>query len=141
MVLDRSLEDGNYLKDESSVIILERLADGGYLQNNRRVFVKCFRPFIARLFRVIRSMNNLEKLNLLCCNLTLTKDLPQLFRPCHKLTNLRIRLSDPSGAERERLNKMNEDLKNELRSGFQRLRLLELYWEIDSCPAFQEVFL
>jgi hypothetical protein len=142
MILDRSLEDrASYcdLKDKNR-LILDRLADGECFQNNRRMIVKFTRPFISRLFRVIRSMINLEKLHLLECNLTLTEDLPQLFRSCPELTELRIRLSDLDQLERERLTKMNEDVKNELRSGFQRLRLLELHLTIYSCPKFQEMF-
>ena len=115
--MDRSLEDGTShrdLEDESSLIILERLADGGYFQNNRRMFMKFDSPFITRLIRVIRSMKNLEKLHLLQCNLSLTEDLPQFFRSCPKLTDLRVRLSDPKRVDRKRFNRMNENRKNEL---------------------------
>ena len=147
MILDRSLtirsENVIYycdLKDmaQSRMIILERLADEGCFQNNRRMFVKSVRPFIARLFQVIRPMNNLEKLHLLECKLTLIEDIRQLFRSCPKLTGLRVRLFDPNRVERERFKQMNEELKNELRSGFQRL--FELHWIIDSCPVIQEIF-
>jgi len=141
MILDRSLKDGQSYcnrNDMSRLIILERLKDGGYFQNNRRMFVKFDRQIIARLMRVICSMNNLEKLHFLECNLTLTEDLPQVFQSCPKLTELHIQLSDPEGVERERLNKMNEHLKNELRSGFQRL--VKLHWIIVSCPIIQEIF-
>ena len=136
------MEDGTShrdLEDESSLIILERLAESGYFQNNRRMFVKFDSPFITRLIRVIRSMKNLEKLHLLQCNLSLTEDLRQLFRSCPKLTDLRVRLSDPKRVDRKRFNRMNEILKNELRSGFQRL--VVLHWITYSCPAFHEVFL
>ena len=102
------------------------------------MFVKSVRPFIARLFQVIRPMNNLEKLHLLECKLTLIEDIRQLFRSCPKLTGLRVRLFDPNRVERERFKQMNEELKNELRSGFQRL--FELHWIIDSCPVIQEIF-
>ena len=147
MILDRSLtirsENGIYccdLKDmaQSRLIILERLADEGCFQNNRRMFVKSVRPFIARLFQVIRPMKNLEKLHLLEFKLTLIEDIRQLFRSCPKLTGLRVRLFDPNRVERERFKQMNEELKNELRSGFQRL--FELHWIIDSCPVIQEIF-
>jgi hypothetical protein len=104
------------------------------------MIVKFDRLSIARLFQVICSMNNLEKLHLLECNLTLTEDLPQLFRSCPKLTELRVRLSDSNRVDRERFERMNEHLKNELRSGFQRLRLVEHHWVIDSFPEFQEIF-
>jgi hypothetical protein len=139
MILDRSLEDGTYCyrKDHSSLMILERQADGEYVQNKCRFSVKP-RSFNARLFRVIRFITDLETLHLLECNLTLTEDLPQLFRSCPKLTELHVRLSDPEGVERERLTQMNEDVKNELRSGFQRL--VELHWVSYSCPVILEIF-
>jgi hypothetical protein len=133
-------ETDSYLKDKSSLIILKRLADGGYFQNNRRMFVKFDCLFIARLFRIICSMNNLETLHLLECNLTLTEDLPHLFRSCPKLTELHVRLSDSNRDDSERFKRMNEDVRNELRPGFQRLRLVEFHWVIDSCPEFQEIF-
>jgi hypothetical protein len=120
------------LKPDSCRIILERLADGGYLKNSRRMNAQWHS--IPPLFRVIRSMNNLESLRLFMCELTLTEDVPQLFRSCPKLTELRVRLVESQKLE------MNEDLKNELRSGFQRLRLVELHWDIDSWPLIQEMF-
>ena len=83
-------------------------------------------------------MNNLEKVNLVC-NLTQTEDLQQLFRSCPTLTDLRVGLFDPNQVERERFEQMNEETKNELRSGFQTLRLLKLYWYIDLCPEIQEI--
>jgi hypothetical protein len=137
MILDRTLNDGTMnckLEDENRLITLERLVDGGYFQNNRQMIVSSWWPSIARLFRVIRSMTNLEKLSLLEWKLTLTQDLPQLFRSCPKLTELRLRLFESQELE------MNKFLKNELRSGFQRLRLLELNWRIDSWPVIQEIF-
>jgi hypothetical protein len=124
---------------ESLLTILKRLADGGFLKNNRQ-WIVCQRwtrgPWLNQ---VIRSMSNLEKVHLEC-NLTLTEDLPQLFRSCPTLAELRVRLFDPSGVERERFKRMNEDFKNELRSGFQKLRRLELDGCIDLCSEFQEIF-
>jgi hypothetical protein len=35
---------------------------------------------------------------------------------------------------------MNEELKNVLRSGFQRLQILELNWDINSWLVLQEIF-
>jgi hypothetical protein len=78
-------------------------------------------------------MTNLEKLNIFHWKVTLT-DVPQLFRSCPKLTDLRLRL-----VESQKL-KIDEELKNELRSGFQRIRLLELKWEIYSWPVILEIF-
>ena len=118
--------------------ILKRLADGGFLKNNRQWIVDVGWSRGPWMFQVIRSMNNLEKVNLVC-NLTQTEDLQQLFRSCPTLTDLRVGLFDPNQVERERFEQMNEETKNELRSGFQTLRLLKLYWYIDLCPEIQEI--
>jgi hypothetical protein len=96
--------------------------------------MNCSWQFIHPLFRVLRSMNNLEKLELLNLELTLTKNVPQLFRSCPKLTEMRLKLAETQKLE------MGEELKNELRSGFQRLRRLELDWDIDSWLVIQEMF-
>jgi hypothetical protein len=113
---------------------MERLADAGYFQNNREVIVGWGWPSVPRFFPVVRSMTNLEKLYLLNWELTLTEDLPQLFQPCPKLTELRLKLVKGQNLE------MGANLKNELRSGFQRLRIFELVCQIGSWPAFQEMF-
>jgi hypothetical protein len=62
MILDRSLEYRGYtgLNDVSSLITLERLADGAYLENNRQMYLDRWVSSIPRLFRVICSMTNLE---------------------------------------------------------------------------------
>ena len=137
--MDRSLEDGTSFSTSaplicnSRLIALERLVNGGYFRNNRQLIVNFWWPFNSQLFRVIRFMTNLEKLNLLDWHLTLAKGVPKLFRSCPKLTELRLKLLESKKLE------MNEKLKNELRSGFQRLRLLELKWHIDSWPVLQEI--
>ena len=136
MYLDRSLKNGRnncYLEDESHMITLDRLAVGGYFQNNRQMIVNSCWP-VPRLFQVLRYMNNLEKLNLLECHVTLTEELPQLFRWCPKLIELHLTTFESQELE------MYEGLKNELRSGFQRLRLLELEWGIDSWSVIVEIF-
>ena len=136
MTFDRSLEN-NWPINESLLTFLERLAAGGFLKNNRQ-WIICYRwPRDPRFLQIIRSMNKLEKVNLEY-NLTLTEDLPQLFQLCPTLTELRIRSLEINRVERERFKEMNEELKNELRSGFKRLRLLDL-WEIDSCPEIEEI--
>jgi hypothetical protein len=119
---------------ESLLIILNRLADGGFLKNNRQWIVSVGWSRDPWLFQVIRSMSNLETLNLLKCKLTLT-DLQQLFRSCPKLTELRLMLFDRQNLE------MNVSLKNVLRPGFQRLRLLEIELEIDLCLVIQEILM
>ncbi len=136
--MDRSFIDrSSYheLKDESRLIILDRLADGGYFQNNRQLILSSWWSSISRLFQVISYMTHLEKISLLHwkLKLTLTEDLLQMFRSCPKLTELHLQL-----VERRKL-EMGEELKNELRSGFQRLQLFELHWYIDSWPAIQEI--
>jgi hypothetical protein len=118
---------------ESLLTILKRLAGGGFLANNRQWTVSYGWSRGPWLFDVIRFMKNLKKLSLLKCNLTLT-DVPQLLRSCPKLTELHLRLFDGQILE------MNEDLKNLLRPGFQKLRLFELEWGIESYPIIQEMF-
>jgi hypothetical protein len=129
MIFDRSLTDETFDFDEQEhkngssetcLIILERLVDRGFFQNNRQMVVKWDWPSIPGLFRIFRSMAELEKVNLFSCSLTRTDHLPQLFRSCPKLIELHLSLYENPNLE------MNEELKNELRSGFQRLRLLEL---------------
>jgi hypothetical protein len=117
------------------LITLERLANEEYFLNNRQMIMKLVRPFTARLFRVICSMNNLEKLHLFECNVTHVeiKDLAHVFRSCPKLTELHLGLIKSVKLE------MNEELKNELRPGFERLRLFELDSYINSGPVIQEM--
>jgi hypothetical protein len=113
---------------------LERLAEKGYLQNNQHFgeIQPCLfhmPPFCG----VICSMKNLAKLNLEY-DLTL-EDLARVFQSCSKLTELHI-----SASEFE-MDEMDEDVFNQLRSGFQRLRWLDLEYFIDndSWPGFQEM--
>jgi hypothetical protein len=132
--LDYSISEG--LKKQSRLITLERLADEGCFRNNRQFVVNFFRSFTVRLFRIICSMNNLEKLHLFECSLThaAIKDLAHVFRSCPKLTELNLGLVKSSTKL-----EMNEELKNELRPGFERLRLLELDSFFNSGPAIQEM--
>ena len=91
------------------MIIMERLADAGYFQNNREVIVGWGWPSVPRFFPVVRSMTNLEKLYLLNWELTLTEDLPQLFQPCPKLTELRLKLVKGQNLEMGANLKMSSD--------------------------------
>jgi hypothetical protein len=137
MILDRSLEDRwSYynLEGESRLITLERLAAGGFFKNNRQMIMTWHWLSVPRLFRVVRSMTDLETLNLSNWKLTLTEDVPKLFRSCPKLTELHLTLLESPELE------MNEDLKSELRSGFQRLKIFELKCDIESWPVIQEIF-
>jgi hypothetical protein len=136
MILDRSFIDRNRhyeLEDDSCRIILERLVDDGYFQNNRQLILSSWWSSLLRLFQVISSMTHLEKISLLHWKLTLAEDLLQMFRSCPKLTELHLELVE------SQMLQMNEELKNELRSGFQRIQLLELHWYIDSCLIIQEI--
>ncbi len=136
-IFDRSLKNnpaGDRVQiPEDLLTILKRLADGGFLANNRQLILDVGWSRGPWLFQVIRSMNNLETLSLLDCQLTLS-DLPQLLRSSTKLTYLRLKLIDRLKLE------MNEELKNELRSAFQRLQIIGLSWDIDSWPVIQEIF-
>jgi hypothetical protein len=143
MFLDRSLKDKSYCdgsKHANLLTTLRRLADGGYFQNTRQMMVDSWWPSIPRFFRVICSMTNLEKLELLGWKLTLTEeDLVRLFQSCPKLTELHLRLCDSNRFDYLML-ESNEELENELRPGFERLRLFELKWQINSWPIIQRIF-
>jgi hypothetical protein len=117
---------------DSLLSILKRLADGGFMKNNRQWIVCCGWSRGPWLFQVIRSMNNLEKLSLLECKLKLT-DVQQLFRSCPKLVELHLMLLENDKLE------MNEGLKDDLRSGFQRIRLFDLENCIESWPTILEI--
>jgi hypothetical protein len=132
--LDRSFEDcSSQLEYESRLIILKRLVNRGLLKNNRQMILNYICPSIPWIFRVISCMANLEKLSLLKWEPKLAEYLPQLFRSCPKLTDLHLRLVESQKLE------MGESLKNELRSGFQRLKIFELGWGINSWPAIREI--
>ena len=136
MILDRSLKYSFFYfgsKYKSHMITLDRLAAGGFLKNNRQMIVENYWPSFQRLCRVLRSMTDLETLSLLEWKLSLTQGLPQLLRSCPKLTELRLKLVENKYVE------MDVDLESELRPGFQRIRLLDLYWGIDSGPVIQEI--
>jgi hypothetical protein len=136
VILSRSWKDGNFyyeLEYDSHLIILKRLVDGGILKNNREMGVNFCRdsPSVPLIFRSIHSMTHLEKLSFPECQLT--EDLPKLFQSCPKLTELRLRIVESQKSE------MNEKLKNELRPGFQRLRLVELQSCTKSGPVIPEI--
>jgi hypothetical protein len=122
------------LTDESHFSILRRLAKDGYLQNTRQIRMpgfKLFWPFRSQLVKVICSMKNLEKIYL---NWQLTlEDLAHVFQSCSKITNLQIVTYDCKTLE------MTEHLKNQLRSGFQKLRRLDVVFDKDSWPLTQEM--
>ena len=104
--------------DESLLKILERLAGEGCLQNNRRLNGQFDCSSNSRFVEVICSMKNLESLDFHEHELTLDR-LAHVFQSCSKLTELNI------GTECKPP-EMDEHLKNQLRSRFQKLRRLDL---------------
>jgi len=123
--------------DDSLLKILKQLAGKGYLKNNRKLdaqiccSISDYRN--SRFIDVICSMNDLEKLNLLNQELT-PKVLAHLFQSCPKLTEVYIATSKTL--------KMANHLKNQLRSGFQKLRRLHIdffLFDEDSWSVLQEM--
>jgi hypothetical protein len=80
-------------------------------------------------------MKNLDKLTLLGCEVPL-EQLSTFFRSCPELVELSVYL-DLDGQKLE----MDDCLKNELRQGFQKLKLLAFHGHIDndSWPAIKEI--
>ena len=78
------MKEKSYYEEQKHVnrlITLRRLVDGGYFQNTRQMIVDSEWPSIPRFFRVICSMTNLEKLELMHLKMTLTEeDLALLFQ-------------------------------------------------------------
>ena len=115
--------------------IFERLVEEGVLKNNRELFVSCNSwPHIPRLLGNISSMKKLDTLKLVDCEITL-EQLLTLFRSCPELVELSLELDAKQKLE------MDNCLKNELRTGFQKLKLLMLYGHIDndSWPMIKEI--
>jgi hypothetical protein len=137
--------------DESFRKILERLAGGGFLQNNRQFIVHVHWRLegaefnwarSSRFIEVICSMKNLESLYLLdhawssshelCMK---PEDLALVFQSCSKITDLRITTTEDG------MSKMPEHVKNQLRSSFQKLRYFgfRCFIDNDSWPVIQEM--
>jgi len=113
---------------------LERLAEKDFFQNNRKLYVLSLWPLSPLLLRVGRFMNNLERVDLSECDVTF-ENLAHLFRPCPKIVKLNLKLLPLKKW------KMNEDLKNKIRLGFQKLRyiVLQSYIDNNSWPVLQEI--
>jgi hypothetical protein len=122
------------LPNERLFRFLERLAEEGFLGNNRQLIatLNCSRS--SRFGELICSMKNLEELDLLGHEPT-PDVLAHVFQSCAKLIKLHI------GAKKWKTHEMDEHKKNQLISGFQRLRCLDLKCFIDSdtWPVIQEI--
>ena len=117
---------------ESLLNILHQLAEGGFLKNNRIFILKELDwSHNDRFIQDICSMQNLERLDLWECEVTIT-DLASVFRSCSKLMDLLIkdyasepdvpRDSYPSSKEIEQDDKEFNDFS----LGKKRLRLCEV---------------
>ena len=112
------------LPDGSLFNILERLASEGYLQNNRRLNVEFDCSQSSRFVELICSMKNLESLDLNEHDLN-PDVLARVFQSCSKLVEMDIAI------QKYKTHEMAEHLKDQLRSGFKKLRRLDLVFSID----------
>ena len=114
-------------------LIFERLVAGGFLTNNRRLSVTCHVSYIPQYCQDICSMKKLEILKLYY--VMKLEQLVPLFGSCPKLVELDLALVN--GKELE----IDEQQKNVLVQGFQRLELLKFQCIIDihSLPVIQEM--
>ena len=106
----------------------------GYLQNNHNLIVEFPRSSNSPFVKVVCSMKNLDTLRLSDSDLTL-EDLAHVFQSCSKITRLHISKFEYTRFE------ISEHLKNQLRSGFQRLRFFGFTTSSinnDSWPLIQE---
>ena len=131
MILYRSLKiHGN----KRNLKILERLAEKGYLQNTQQF--KGF-PFAFSFVPIICSMKNLETLTVEADHVKHLQliDFAPVFQSCSKLSELNI------SANGLKIDEMREDLVDQLRSGFRRLRRLDVACSIveDSWQGIQEM--
>jgi hypothetical protein len=133
MILYRSLMFKS-LPDESLFKILERLADEGCLENNRKLIVKFEGSRSSRFVELICSMKNLEKLHLCAYDLTL-EALAHVFQSCSKIIDLNITIWEFETRE------VAEQIKHQLIPGFQRLQYFEFecFVEDDTWPVIQEM--
>jgi hypothetical protein len=140
MIVDRSLKiKSTYLYSGEATIdrllnILQWLAEKGFLENTRQLIVTYNFSCSPRFVDVICSLENLEKLDLLGCKLSL-EQLPRVFSSCPKLVELNLSPLTCHNWE------MDKKLKNELRPGFHRLRIFKFECDIDndSWPVIQEM--
>jgi hypothetical protein len=115
--------------------ILERLVEEGFLKNNRELAVSnCSRSHIPWFLGNICFMKKLDRLELNYFGITL-EQLSTLFRSCPELVELSVELDFRQKLE------MDDCMKNELRRGFQKLKILGFQGYIDnySWPAIKEI--
>ena len=120
---------------ERNLKILERLAEKGYLQNTRHLGVFEFDSLLTSSFvPFFCSMKNLEKLTLTVDDLKL-EDFAPVFQSCSNLSELNI------SATVFKIDEMDGDLVDQLRSGFRKLRRLGIRYCInnDSWQGIQEM--
>jgi len=127
------------LPDKNLLKILKHLEEKGSLQNNQQLKHVSYEsyhssPFLEVQQVMICFMKNLEKLDLLSCDLTL-EVLALVFQSCSKIIKLNISIWGFKTPE------VPEHLKNQLKSGFQRLRYFEFEClvEDDTWPVIQEM--
>ena len=132
MILYRSLL---IVSKERILKILERLAEKGYLQNTRHLGVFEFDSLLTSSFvPFFCSMKNLEKWTLTVYDLKL-EDFAPVFQSCSNLSELNTLVTG------FQIDEMGGDLVDQLRSGFRRLRRLEVACSIfnDTWPGIQEM--
>ena len=137
MIFGRSLKffDHNEALQSKCYEIFKRLVDDGVLKNNLEMSVTCYSwSHIPQLLENICSMKKLHTLELSNCEITL-EQLSTLFRSCPDLVELSMELDVEQKLE------MDDNLKNDLRRGFQKLKILIFYGHIDndSWPAIKEI--
>ena len=121
---------------ERNLKILERLAEKGYLQNTRHLGVFEFDSLLTSSFvPFFCSMKNLETFT--CGNADYVKleDFAPMFQSCSELRELSIK------ATVFKIDEMDGDLVDQLRSGFRKLRRLGIRYCInnDSWQGIQEM--
>jgi hypothetical protein len=138
MIFYRSFDiiDGISYSSKSSMLprqVFERLVEGGFLTNNRKLYVRCHLSHFPQFQRYICSMKKLENLTL-SCEMKLEQLLP-LFRSCPKLVRLNFKLISSEKLE------LDEQQKNVLVQGFQRLEDLwfKIHIDNDSLPVIREM--
>ena len=114
----------------------ERLAKGGYLNNNRELSLPFnHESYIPWFHENVCFMRNLETLESWGCEIKL-EQLEPLFRSCPKLVELHLHLNVNEKLE------MDENVKNVLKKGFERLLLFKFSYghiDNDTWPVIQEI--